>query len=966
MKASGRSHHARYERGMTSLKRRSVLMVLAVAPAALWVPGSVTGATLTWTGGANDGLWSSGNNWSNSTAPATGDVIFFGSTIGATGLLTDDDPASIVSLAFGGPADVAGAASAFTFSVGGSAVNLNITGSLGDHSANGNVQTFNLPVAAGSMAYSGTGNSIMVFNSGATVSGGLASTTNGVADTLAIGTGAAVTFGASSTIGGASTANVTTSLNVTGGALSFTSSLSLGSSNNTGSGTATNTSMDLSGLANFSLNAATGSLNLGTGNRTNATLTLANTNNTINAVTVNVGNFANSAGLNNDALHLGGGSNTIQTANMTIGRGVSGTLDFAGPGGQVSILGINGGAALANVTVGVGEANSTSASLTSALNLAGHAANLNLNTLVIAQNDLTNFNGVNNATVNFDAGTFNVQTVLMSKVSNPHGKANANLTIGGGTLNVTSAFDIIDNTYDTTNPQTSVLNLNGGLANFTSSIDVVIAGSNASGTANSTINFNGGTLNMNQHAIGASGNSAAGYRANVDNINMPGSGHTFTLMNLGKISATTGGTTVADGINGAGLTMDGAGTLILEGTNNGTYGYGQTTVTSGVLQVGSGANTGTLGTGTATVIGGTLRFNRSDTVSVSNVIAGGANGTVEQAGVGTLILTVGNTYSGSTTVSAGELDIASSGSIASGNVLVSSGATFAVLAGGNITSTPDLTNNGTVNFNNSACTIASLNGAAAGAVVNLNTTNLTVSGGGSYAGAINDGGTNAAMTISTALFVGSFNIGTVNANANLQIHGTSKTAALKLTGGTGAWSSGLDLTTSRFILESSVANKSSDLSRIRDQVAFGKNHTSGIFTSSTLAANFAIAVVDNAVVNKTSFGGVAVDSSSILVGAELLGDANIDGHVDLADLSTVLNNFGTATLAWTSGNFDGAPTIDLTDLSGVLNNFGLSNPKASDQPILASASAAISTPEPASLAVPGLGAVAMLSRRRRA
>jgi hypothetical protein len=59
--------------------------------------------------------------------------------------------------------------------------------------------------------------------------------------------------------------------------------------------------------------------------------------------------------------------------------------------------------------------------------------------------------------------------------------------------------------------------------------------------------------------------------------------------------------------------------------------------------------------------------------------------------------------------------------------------------------------------------------------------------------------------------------------------------------------------------------------------------------------------------------------------AVLLGDANLDGHVDLTDLSAVLNNFGTATSNWTNGNFDGAATVDLTDLSDVLNNFGASS-----------------------------------------
>jgi photosystem II stability/assembly factor-like uncharacterized protein len=56
----------------------------------------------------------------------------------------------------------------------------------------------------------------------------------------------------------------------------------------------------------------------------------------------------------------------------------------------------------------------------------------------------------------------------------------------------------------------------------------------------------------------------------------------------------------------------------------------------------------------------------------------------------------------------------------------------------------------------------------------------------------------------------------------------------------------------------------------------------------------------------------------------LVGDANLDGQVDLSDLNVVLNNLGQPDTAWADGNFDGAATIDLTDLNDVLNNLGQS------------------------------------------
>ena len=117
------------------------------------------------------------------------------------------------------------------------------------------------------------------------------------------------------------------------------------------------------------------------------------------------------------------------------------------------------------------------------------------------------------------------------------------------------------------------------------------------------------------------------------------------------------------------LTQSGANTLTL--TGNSTY-NGTTTISAGTLRVGSGGTAGTLGSGNVTD-NAALVFNRSDTITVSNAIGG--NGTLTQAGGGTLVLTGASNYSGNTTISTGTLDVKSPGSITS-VVTVSSGATL--------------------------------------------------------------------------------------------------------------------------------------------------------------------------------------------------------------------------------------------------------------------------------------------------
>ena len=149
--------------------------------------------------------------------------------------------------------------------------------------------------------------------------------------------------------------------------------------------------------------------------------------------------------------------------------------------------------------------------------------------------------------------------------------------------------------------------------------------------------------------------------------------------------------TLGNTISGTGsLSQLGSGSLILTADNSYS---GNTTISSGTLQVGTGSTIGSLGAG-AVVDNAALAFNRSDNITIGNTISG--TGSLSQLGSGRLILNAANTYTGPTTVEAGNLQIGdsshTSASITS-PVTVDAGSTLSGFG----TITGDVTNKGNVN-----------------------------------------------------------------------------------------------------------------------------------------------------------------------------------------------------------------------------------------------------------------------------
>ena len=127
------------------------------------------------------------------------------------------------------------------------------------------------------------------------------------------------------------------------------------------------------------------------------------------------------------------------------------------------------------------------------------------------------------------------------------------------------------------------------------------------------------------------------------------------------------------------------------------------------MRVGAGGATGTLGAGAITN-NGSLVFNRTGTLNLAGAITG--TGSVEQAGSGTVVLEAAVSHTGGTTVSAGTLRVGAAGATGS-------------LAG-------NVVNNATLIFDRSnALTFAGVI-SGTGAVSQLGSGVLTLSGANTY------------------------------------------------------------------------------------------------------------------------------------------------------------------------------------------------------------------------------------------
>lgn len=195
----------------------------------------------------------------------------------------------------------------------------------------------------------------------------------------------------------------------------------------------------------------------------------------------------------------------------------------------------------------------------------------------------------------------------------------------------------------------------------------ILATSNWVATSNTSLPYpyqNASALTFDDSAVGPT-------TINIEEAVTPGS----VTFNNNILAYTFNG---AGGISGAPLTMNGTEPVMLD--NSGANVFSSVSIGGGILQIGNNDTNGSLGP-TAVVDTGTgsLIFDRTDNLTVSNVISD--NGSLSQLGSGVLTLAGVNSYTGGTTISNGTIIVDNTNALGSGTgdfapVIIENGGTL--------------------------------------------------------------------------------------------------------------------------------------------------------------------------------------------------------------------------------------------------------------------------------------------------
>jgi hypothetical protein len=139
-----------------------------------------------------------------------------------------------------------------------------------------------------------------------------------------------------------------------------------------------------------------------------------------------------------------------------------------------------------------------------------------------------------------------------------------------------------------------------------------------------------------------------------------------------------------------------------------------------------------------------------------------------------------------------------------------------------------------------------------------------------------------------------------------------------------------------------------------------------LYTSLTDGTRFNLGYAANRVLGLSTYRGLPVDSGQYFVSYTFTGDSNLDGEVDLEDLTALASHWQSTNQYWTGGDFNYDSIVNIDDLQLLANNWeaGVVNP--TDPPLkdlLASLGLPpVEVPEPSIIVI---CAVAAGLRRRR-
>ena len=388
-------------------------------------------------------------------------------------------------------------------------------------------------------------------------------------------------------------------------------------------------------------------------------------------------------------------SGGVLTLGGALANTISGAWYLGSSGGTINYAGSSGTNAFGTSTLnynGVSGGNYTlNFNGSNALSLASSLSLGSLGVLNVAGSEVTTFS---KGFLAASGGTLAVNDtggVAFSGSTYSFASGGIQTITGGGNLTISGSLTGANLNYG----GTAILKLSGantlltgGTINVNGSGTLQLGSNGGFGTASENISIAGGSvLDLNGQNI---------TKTNPLTISGTGSGGGALISSNGTASyagsVTLGGATslggsnnlslsgpIGDGGNAYALTKVGGGNVVLAGSE--TY-TGITTISAGTLQIGSGGVAGWLPNSTITD-NATLAFRRGNTVMQGADFSGSpitGNGGLAQFGAGMLVLTASNTYTGSTTVSAGTLQLGDSvvnNGYVQGNILNNAAVTFA-------------------------------------------------------------------------------------------------------------------------------------------------------------------------------------------------------------------------------------------------------------------------------------------------